>query len=350
MEYTHHCESPLGGITLASDGTALTGLWFDGQKHFAETLSVGHQKKALPVFEETERWLNLYFSGICPDFAPPLDPEGSAFRKAVWKILLAIPYGRTTTYGRIAEEIASQTGRRVSARAVGGAVGHNPVSLIIPCHRVICADGRLGGYAGGIDRKSRLLLLEQSVEGSVPAMHEYLEGEHIRLRKAREADFRSMMKNIWADKDVYRWMLFQPALTEEDALDRCRRSMNYQQDNFAWFVALKDTDEAIGLCAMKEETPGHWEECGIGLGTAYQGKGYGKEILALMLDLAFRVLGALDFRYGYFRGNEKSGKVAESFGFRYDHSYDLTRPWDGAVKQIDSCLLTREEYMRRIQK
>lgn len=176
-------------------------------------------------------------------------------------------------------------------------------------------------------------------------MYETIEGEHIRLRKAREEDWRSMLENVWGDEAVYRWMLFQPTLTEADAVDRCRRSINYQKENYAWFVALKDTDEAVGLCAIREHEPGHFEEAGIGIGTKCQGKGYGKEIVALLLDLAFRKLGAEDIRYGYFHENEKSRKVAESFGFRYDNSYDLTRPWDGAVKRIDSCLLTREEYL-----
>ena len=178
-------------------------------------------------------------------------------------------------------------------------------------------------------------------------MYETLEGEHIRLRKARETDWRSMFISVWGNEAVYSRMLFQPTLTEEEAVDRCRRSMNYQQENYAWFVALKDTDEAIGLCAIGEDGPGHWEERGIGIGTAFHGKGYGKEIVALLLELVFMKLGAADCRYGYFQDNVPSKKVAESFGFRYDRSYDLTRPWDGAVKHIDSCLLTREEYMRR---
>ena len=176
-------------------------------------------------------------------------------------------------------------------------------------------------------------------------MYETLEGEHIVLRKAKETDWQSMLANVWGDEAVYRWMLFQPTLTEAEARDRCARSINYQKENFAWFVALKDTDEAVGLCAIKEDEPGHYEECGICVGTKYQGKGYGKEIVALLLDLAFRKLGAEDIRYGYFHDNIRSKKVAEAFGFHYDRSYELTRPWDGAVRQIDSCLLTREEYL-----
>ena len=180
--------------------------------------------------------------------------------------------------------------------------------------------------------------------GNMTAMYEVLEGKIIRLRKAREDDYQSMLKHVWSDEAVYRWMLYQPTLTEEDARERCHRSMEYQKDHYAYFVTLKETDEAIGLCAIKENEPGHFEESGICIGTAFQGKGYGKEIVALLLELAFMKLGAEDFRYGYFHDNEKSPKVAESFGFRYEKTYELTRPWDGSVKTIDSCILTKEEY------
>ena len=161
MEYTCHYDSPLGGITIASDGSALTGLWFDGQKYFAQTLDPEHENKSLPVLEETCKWLDIYFDGKAPDFTPPLSMKTTAFRKAVWEILLTIPYGRTMTYGEIADRIAAERGLRgMSAQAVGGAVGHNPISIIIPCHRVLGADGSLTGYAGGIDKKARLLELE----------------------------------------------------------------------------------------------------------------------------------------------------------------------------------------------
>ena len=167
MDFIHRCSSPLGSITLACDGTALTGLWFDGQRHFGETLSGGYTEKMLPVFEEADRWLDLYFSGRIPDFTPPLALRGSAFRKAVWAFLLTVPYGKTVTYGQIASRIAGRSGAgHASARAVGGAVGHNPVSLIVPCHRVIGADGCLTGYAGGLDRKKHLLRMEQDAGGS----------------------------------------------------------------------------------------------------------------------------------------------------------------------------------------
>ena len=155
MDYLCHISSPLGGITLASDGEALIGLWFDGQAHFGAGLSDEREERMLPVFDAALRWLDVCFSGREPDFTPPLCPRGTAFQRAVWKELSAIPYGQTTSYGALARRLGIS-----SARAVGGAVGRNPVSLIIPCHRVLGADGRLAGYAGGLERKRFLLRLE----------------------------------------------------------------------------------------------------------------------------------------------------------------------------------------------
>ncbi len=159
MIFMTHYDSPLGRITLASDGSALTGLWFDGQRHFGGrqgalcSTSVG-----LPVFAETRRWLDRYFSGCGPDFTPPLSLQGTPFQRRVWEALLAIPYGATVSYG----ELARRLGIR-SAQAVGGAVGRNPVSLVVPCHRVVGANGALTGYAAGLDRKQALLQLEQKI-------------------------------------------------------------------------------------------------------------------------------------------------------------------------------------------
>ena len=162
MTYTSHVHSPLGDITLCSDGAALTGLWFDGQKYFGDTLSADHQERDLPIFLQTKEWLSIYFSGKAPTFTPPLCMQTTPFRKAVWEILLSIPYGHTMTYGQIAAQIAKQNGmRHMSAQAVGGAVGHNSISLIIPCHRVVGTNGSLTGYAGGIDKKVGLLTLEK---------------------------------------------------------------------------------------------------------------------------------------------------------------------------------------------
>ena len=160
-DHIHHYRSPLGGITMASDGTALKGLWFDGQRFFGSTLSPEHQETALPVFDRTDAWLDLYFSGKAPDFTPPLSLKATEFRRMIWELLLTIPYGQTITYGELANLAARKRGvSRMSAQAVGGAVGHNPISLIIPCHRVIGAGGSLTGYAAGLDRKARLLQME----------------------------------------------------------------------------------------------------------------------------------------------------------------------------------------------
>lgn len=163
MKYTAHYDSPLGGITLASDGEALTGLWFDGQTYYAARLDKHAKEKALPLFDETGRWLNLYFAGQIPDFTPPLSfADASDFRRQVWEILLTIPYGKTRSYGSIAQEIAARSGKNPSAQAVGGAVGHNPISLLVPCHRVVGSGGNLTGYAGGLDKKIALLYLEKA--------------------------------------------------------------------------------------------------------------------------------------------------------------------------------------------
>lgn len=163
MQYTSHYQSPLGEILLASDGTALTGLWFvERQKYFAQTLDSEHEKKDLPLFASIKSWLDCYFAGKEPDFTPPLRFTGTDFQQEVHKILCTIPYGQTTTYGEIAALMAKKhITERMSARAVGSAVGHNPISIIIPCHRVVGANGSLTGYAGGIDRKIKLLELER---------------------------------------------------------------------------------------------------------------------------------------------------------------------------------------------
>ena len=155
--------SPLGDILLAADEVGLIGLWFEGQKYFASTLPAAHAVQETPPLTQARRWLDVYFSGQQPDFTPPLHPVGSPFRQAVWTLLLQIPYGQTTTYGALARQLAAQIGAaRVSAQAVGGAVGHNAVSLIIPCHRVVGTNGSLTGYAGGLDRKIKLLELEKA--------------------------------------------------------------------------------------------------------------------------------------------------------------------------------------------
>ncbi len=157
MDYIAGYTSPIGEILLASDGENLIGLWFENQKYFKNTLSSGYEEKELPIFEKVFSWLDRYFNGEKPETDFPIKPRGSAFRQQVWKRLTQVPYGETITYGEIAKEM---TGGLKSAQAVGGAVGHNPISIIIPCHRVVGANGNLTGYAGGIDKKVYLLNLE----------------------------------------------------------------------------------------------------------------------------------------------------------------------------------------------
>lgn len=144
---------------MAGDGKSLTGLWFERQQFAPAPASAGDASvRWLPVFDETCRWLECYFGGYLPDFTPPLALQGTPFRLAVWEILQEIPYGATMTYGAIAARVAADRGLgRMSAQAVGGAVGHNPIAIIVPCHRVIGADGSLTGYAAGLDRKEWLL-------------------------------------------------------------------------------------------------------------------------------------------------------------------------------------------------
>lgn len=162
MQYTSHYQSPIGNILLAADEIGLTGLWFEGQKYFALYLDKEHEEKELPIFKQTKRWLDVYFSGKEPDFSVPLHFTGTDFQNEVWEILYSIPYGTTMTYGEIAKQIAAKRGlKRMSAQAVGGAVGHNEISIIVPCHRVVGSNGSLTEYAGGIDKKIWLLTLEK---------------------------------------------------------------------------------------------------------------------------------------------------------------------------------------------
>ncbi len=163
MQYIQYYQSPISNMIMTGNDTSLTGLWFIQQKNTVPALSEEYLEKPLNVFNQTRKWLDIYFCGKVPDFTPPLSMEATPFRKMVWEILLTIPYGQTTTYGEIAGKIAPKMGlARMSAQAVGQAVGHNPISIIVPCHRVIGANGNLTGYAGGIDLKIQLLTLEKT--------------------------------------------------------------------------------------------------------------------------------------------------------------------------------------------
>ncbi|MCM1528991.1 MAG: methylated-DNA--[protein]-cysteine S-methyltransferase [Alistipes sp.] len=161
MQYTADYQSPLGKILLAADDIGLTGVWFEGQKYFPAQGCMEAMISETSVLTAAKRWLDIYFSGREPDFRISLHLTGTAFQKEVWKLLCAIPYGKTTTYGEIARKFAEKCGiARMSAQAVGGAVGRNKISVIVPCHRVVGSDGSLTGYAGGIDKKESLLRLE----------------------------------------------------------------------------------------------------------------------------------------------------------------------------------------------
>lgn len=162
MQYTSHYHSPLGEILIAADDIGLTGLWFEGQKYYALHLDKENQEQETQILKDTKRWLDIYFSGQEPNFKIPLHFTGTDFQNEVCEILCSIPYGKTTTYGEIANILAKRKGlERMSAQAVGGAVGHNEISIIVPCHRVVGSQGSLTGYAGGIDKKVSLLKLEK---------------------------------------------------------------------------------------------------------------------------------------------------------------------------------------------
>lgn len=173
MNETSCYESPLGKIFLEADEWGLTGLAFEGQKGFPAVCSENDAECESVVLRETKRWLSVFFSGNEPPFSVPLHLTGTKFQMEVWEILRGIPYGKTVTYGEIAKQISGQrNGCAMSAQAVGRAVGHNPVSLIVPCHRVIGADGNLTGYAGGIWRKERLLSMEKAAASAETFFHD----------------------------------------------------------------------------------------------------------------------------------------------------------------------------------
>ncbi|RBQ22311.1 Methylated-DNA--protein-cysteine methyltransferase [Candidatus Methanobinarius endosymbioticus] len=160
MIYSKKYESPIGPLILASDGENLIGIWMKDQKHFTDSVNEEMIEKAdLPIFNKTRKWLDDYFEGKKPKISDlPLAPKGTEFREAVWDILCEIPYGETIPYGEIAKIMAKKTNKeKMSSQAVGGAVGHNPISIIIPCHRVVGTNGSLTGYAGGLDKKIKLL-------------------------------------------------------------------------------------------------------------------------------------------------------------------------------------------------
>ncbi len=164
MQCAIHYPSPLGSLLLAADDTGMIGAWFAGQKYYARGLVGDYLQRSSPILQQASAWLDLYFAGCAPDLSVPLHLIGTDFQRSVWQSLLQIPYGQTTTYKAIAQQIAAARGLpAMSAQAVGSAVGHNPISIFVPCHRVIGSDGRLTGYAGGLARKTALLQLESGL-------------------------------------------------------------------------------------------------------------------------------------------------------------------------------------------
>lgn len=161
MTFISHYDSPLGGITLAATNDRLCGLWFDGQKYFGSTLQGETKEAKTPVLRQTQQWLDIYFTGGQPDFFPSMQLVGTPFQQTVWNILCNIPYGETRTYKEVAAETARRLRRpHMAAQTVGNAIGHNPISILIPCHRVVGTNGSLTGYAGGTERKLALLQIE----------------------------------------------------------------------------------------------------------------------------------------------------------------------------------------------
>ena len=162
MQYTSYYQSPLGKMIIASDNIGICGIWFENQKYFASTLKEVFMDLDTHYADQAKNWLDIYFSGQTPNFTPPLHLIGTPFQLDVWNILLKIPYGHTTTYGNISRKLAKKYHKEhMSAQAVGNAVGRNPISIIVPCHRVIGTNGKLTGYAGGLDKKCKLLSLEK---------------------------------------------------------------------------------------------------------------------------------------------------------------------------------------------
>lgn len=161
MQYITHYLSPLGDLLLAADEMGLIGVWFADQKYYASSLEKEYVEIEILLFNQVKHWLDLYFSGKNPSFTLPLHMIGTPFQKEVWNMLCTVPYGKTITYGELAKQIAQKKGlSHMSAQAIGRAVGKNPISIVVPCHRVVGAKGTLTGYAAGIEKKEELLKLE----------------------------------------------------------------------------------------------------------------------------------------------------------------------------------------------
>lgn len=327
MEYIHRYESPLGSITIASDGAAITGLWFEGQRYYADTLNPDHEEKALPVFAQTDRWLDIYFSGKAPDFTPPIQMKATSFRKAVWEIMLTIPFGQTMTYGEIAERIAKQSGSRTSARAVGGAVGHNAISLIIPCHRVVGSNGSLTGYAGGIDKKMKLLALEQADLSGIFALQKgAVHRQEIHKARPEEYDkiryfYYSLIDALKGTKYHPKWEKdIYPAPEELRAVVEAGELYYLVADGriaAAMAVNQKCNDEYKDVqwpvkLAQDEFMVIHM----LGVHGDFAGRGLAKEMVRFAIEYAKKT-GMKAVRLDVLKGNVPAEKLYEGIGFEH---------------------------------
>ena len=309
MMYTMHYDSPLGGMLLAADEEGLTGIWFDEQKYFAAELPPEHEEKTTPVLADACRWLDVYFSGKEPDFTPKLHLIGSDFRQAVWALLLKIPYGQTTTYGALAKQLAAEGGKRVSAQAVGGAVGHNPVSVIVPCHRVVGETGSLTGYAGGIGKKIRLLNLENPA-----AQRFYVSGtkelrtRRLILRPACEAEMEALIAQTRS---------IDPELSEAYAemLAGCRAEPEMALWYTAWKVVRKEDGAFVGdMCFKGLPENGH-PEIGYGIQKPYENNGYATEAARTLCKWALEQPGVMAVEAETDPDNAASQYILTTLGF-----------------------------------
>lgn len=309
MTYTTTYDSPLGRLLLAADDEGLTGVWFEEQKHFAAELPPEYKEGCTPALADACRWLDLYFAGQKPGFTPKLHFIGSEFRQAVWALLLKIPYGQTVAYGALAEQLARETGHRVSAQAVGGAVGHNPVSVIVPCHRVVGGNGSLTGYAGGFDRKIYLLNLENPA-----AQRFFVPGtkglctRRLVLRPACEAEMKALIAQTKAA---------DPELSEAYAemLAGCRA----QPGKAVWYTAWKITRKADGafvgdLCFKGLPENGH-PEIGYGIQKPYENNGYAAEAARALCKWALEQPGVTAVEAETAPDNAASQHILAKLGF-----------------------------------
>lgn len=276
---THTCQSPLGMITMASDGTSLLGLWIEGQNHFLAKHHAMLRSSSVAdcaVFVRTREWLDTYFSGQEPSFTPPIRFIGSIFQKQVWEILLGIPYGKVITYNEIAGRIARSQGKHsMSAQAVGGAVGHNPVSIIVPCHRVVGSGGSLTGYAGGVDRKIRLLELERTDMSKLTWKQPRKTASEVLIQEATIKDCDKML-------DVQHHA-FLPVSLRLDWMDapNLTETPDMAEKAFADYLNLKMTDEKGNIIGIirGDLQDGSLHISRLMILPDYQGKGYGTLLL-----------------------------------------------------------------------